>query len=206
MNSNNAKSVVLGELNSWGWANEVLYRMCREEPLHTDVDVIAGEVWLIGRAYSAAIERGAGKHFEPDENFYFSRVAPMVKESGIDSWLASVRTIDRVTIDNVKEVLLVHQEVADLFRKIAGLGKESLASKYLHFHLPNAFFIFDSLADAKIKECSKRWKSDVSADAMFDTAYTKFVYRCLWYRDNVFDPALGRESTPRELDRYLLGY
>jgi hypothetical protein len=46
-----------------GWGNHILYRMCHKQPGHTNVDVIAGKIWLIGRAYAAAIERGAGKAF-----------------------------------------------------------------------------------------------------------------------------------------------
>ena len=56
------ETVHLDAPDNWGWGNEVLYRMCREEPGHTKLDVIAGKVWPIGRAYSAAIERKAGEH------------------------------------------------------------------------------------------------------------------------------------------------
>ena len=44
----------------WAFGNEVLYRMCRESPLHEDPDVVVGKVWLIGRSYAAAIERRSG--------------------------------------------------------------------------------------------------------------------------------------------------
>src|SRR5690606_29468485 len=46
-----------------GWGNDVLYRMCSERPNHTDVDTVSSKLWLIGRAYSASIERKAGKDF-----------------------------------------------------------------------------------------------------------------------------------------------
>jgi hypothetical protein len=36
-----------------GYGNQILYRMCQEQPLHTDTDVISGKIWLIGRAYAA---------------------------------------------------------------------------------------------------------------------------------------------------------
>lgn len=224
----------------WSWGNEVLYRMCREEPGHTKLDVIAGKVWLIGRAYAAAIERGAGGYAD----IYSTRVAPMMKDSDIDHWIASVGHIERVTNENAAEVLRVHNQVTDLFNRITGLEKRSLASKYLHFHQPKAFFIFDTIANAKLRLNLKgrkfKFPSEVSdvldrciarggekicksdsrlkkdrpsnmAVAMGGvetclTPYAEFVYRCLWYRDNVFEPMLGRESTPRELDQHLLGY
>ena len=184
----------------WDWGNEVLYRMCREAPEHTRHGVIAGKVWLIGRAYSAAIERGAGGYAD----IYSTRVAPMMMDSDIDLWITIVRPIERVSSENVTDVLRVHQQVTGLFNRITGLEKRSLASKYLHFHLPNAFFIFDSIANAKLRELLKGKRFQVPAG--FDTPYAEFVYRCLWYRDNVFEPELGRMSTPRELDQHLLGY
>lgn len=199
-----SKQVVGDEPTNWGWGNEVLYRMCREEPGHTRLDVIAGKVWLIGRAYSAEIERKAGSHIKTGQNFYLTRVAPMIKDSDIDNWLASVSAIERVTHDNVVDVLRVHKQVTDLFNQISGTEKRSLASKYLHFHQPMAFFIFDSIANTKIRELLKRQRFKVPAE--FDGLYAEFVYRCLWYRDNVFEPELGRQSSPRELDQHLLGY
>lgn len=195
---------LLNEPNNGGWGNGVLYRMCSEEPGHTNLDVIVGKIWLIGRSYSAAIERKAGKYIELGPNFYLNRVAPMMRDSGIDNWLSSVRGIERVTAENIVEVLHVHKQVTDLFKEISGIEKRSLASKYLHFHQPAAFFIFDSIANAKIREVLKGQRFKVPTE--FDDSYSEFVYRCLWYRDNVFEPTLGRKSTPRELDQHLLGY
>ena len=40
----------------------------------------------------------------------------------------------------------VHYLTTKLFSKISGLNKRSLASKYLHFHVPELFYIFDSRA------------------------------------------------------------
>lgn len=161
------------------------------------------EMWL-GRAYSAAIERKAGGHIEAGQDFYATRVAPMIRDSDIDDWLASVQAIERVTDDNAEDVLRVHKQVTDLFNQISGMEKRSLASKYLHFHQPGAFFIFDSIANTKIRELLRGRRFKVTTE--FDGLYAEFVHRCLWYRDNVFEQALGRESSPRELDRHLLGY
>lgn len=91
----------------WGWGNEVLYRMCKGNPLHDDEDVIAGKIWLIGRAYAAAIERQAGKNLVKGEDFLHEKVAPMIRKSDIDQWIKSVRHIRRVTVDNC--VLVPHQ-------------------------------------------------------------------------------------------------
>lgn len=190
--------------NPWTWANGVLYRMCQEEPLHENCGVIAGKIWLIGRAYSAALERKAGAHFIDGENFLLARAAPMIKKSGIDRWLKTTSKIDRVTLQNVEAVLSVHKKCTDLFKEIAGSDRRSLASKYLHFHQPNAFFIFDSLANSKIRSFMPRQRFVVPNGC--DVPYGGFVVRCLRYRDEVFELQVGRKSSPRELDQYLLGY
>lgn len=206
MSSNiNSETPCLNMPNSWGWVNDVLYRMCNEEPEHTSLDVIAGKVLLIGRAYSAAIERRAGERLKKGlDKYYFEDVATAMYNSNIDIWIKAVTTIERVTSDNVGDVLHVHKQVTDLFEEISSNKKRSLASKYLHFHQPKAFFIFDSRANAKIRALLKGQKFDPPTG--FDDPYAEFVYRCMRYRDNVFEPMQGRQSTPRELDRHLLGY
>ena len=129
----------MNDPDHWKWANEVLYRMCRESPTHKEIGVVTGKVWLIGRAYSASIERKAGPNMIRGENFYTTRVAPMIMDSDIDTWLDSTKSISRVTAENMSSVLDVHKKVTDLFKTISGIDKRSLASKYLHFHQPNVF-------------------------------------------------------------------
>ena len=178
--------------------------MCEQHPLHNDEDVIAGKIWLIGRAYSAAIERKAGDNIVEGENFYAAKVAPMIRASDLDGWIKSVRHIERVTVDNVEQVLSVHKNFTDLLKDITGIEKRSLASKYLHFHLPNAFFIFDSVAN---KELRKRLKGRrFKYPKEYDDAYAAFVVRCLEFRNTVLERTGKRNTHPRELDKLLLGY
>ena len=47
-----------------GYGNETLYKMCKDRPLHDDVDTISSKLWIIGRSYAASIERKAGKSFK----------------------------------------------------------------------------------------------------------------------------------------------
>lgn len=188
----------------WGWGNEVLYRMCREEPRHSNEDIIAGKLWLIGRAYSAAIERQAGDNLVKGENFYATKVAPIIKASKIDQWIESVRSIERVTIENYDQILSAHKKLTDLLKKITGKEKRSLASKYLHFHAPNAFFIYDSKANTKLRAYlnSKRYKYPVG----YDNSYASYAVRCIDYRDRFLEKQIDRQATPRELDQWLMGY
>ena len=189
-----------------GWGNVVLYQMCRDAPRHDDIDEISGKIWLIGRSYSAAIERGAGERIIKDEDFYITQVAPAIKNSDIDLWLDSVRDISRVTYDNVDLVLSAHKNVTDLFQRISGKEKRSLASKYLHFHQPNAFFIFDSIANSKVREKLRNKKQRFAVPRKHDYEYSQFVYRCLYYRDNIYENESRENTSTRQLDIHLSGY
>ena len=60
----------------WEFGNSILYRMCEENPLHNDADVIVGKIWLIGRSYAAAIERRRNADGYQGDDFYFDAVAP----------------------------------------------------------------------------------------------------------------------------------
>lgn len=195
---------MLDKKSDWEWGNEVLYRMCRDEPGHKSIDVIAGKVWLIGRSYAASLERHASDHMVEGENFYLKQVAPAVMESGIDKWLLDSGTIGRVTDENVEIVLDVHKKCTELFKTIAGRDRRSFVSKYLHFHQPNAFFIFDSQANNAIRKLLSGQRFKIPKG--YDDQYAAFVSRCLRYRDVTLDPQLGRKSSPRELDRVLLHY
>lgn len=187
---------------SFDWGNEVLYHMCRENPSHKDLSVITGKIWLIGRSYSAAIERKAGPKMKEGENFYLSQVAPAIKSSKIDNWLKTVSLISRVTEENLESVLSCHKNVTDLFASITGIEKRSLASKYLHFHAPSAFFIYDSIASSAAKD-EPNCKKILSSSERSDKEYEKFCRRCLVIRGNI---EKRKELSPRDIDKYLLGY
>lgn len=61
----------------WDIGNGVLYDLCRRFPRHENAEGVVAKVWLIGRAYSASIERGrGGSEFGPlsNEEFYTEKV------------------------------------------------------------------------------------------------------------------------------------
>lgn len=189
-----------------GYGNKILYRMCDEQPKHTDLDIIASKIWIIGRAYSAAIERKAKKQFVEGKDFGREIVAPQIRDSGIDEWIQSVSTIDRLTSENLTASLSCHKNVTDLFKRITGLDKRSLASKYLHFHAPHAFFIYDSIANRRVKELLRGKQKRLSYPNGFDNEYASFTARCIFYRDNILEKELGTFVSPRRLDMAFLGY
>ena len=176
--------------------------MCAARPRHKDLDTIASKIWLIGRSYAAAIERGAGNQIKEGEDFYMQKVAPKVLSSKIDQQIAKIRRIKRLTAKNIAESLHCHKYVMDLFTKIAGgTTKRSLASKYLHFHAPNAFFIYDSRAHKKVQQAfpDKRKYFDKSISNC-DREYQIFCARCLSCRNkynNQFHYPLHHNRFPK---------
>jgi hypothetical protein len=192
---------------STSFGDMVLYKMCAKEPKHTELDIIASKVWLIGRSYAAAIERGAGGKMRKGGDFYIERVAPAIRRSPIDKWIASVRHIKRLTSENIADSLRCHKKVMDLFTRIAGgRTKRSLASKYLHFHAPNAFFIYDSRANRQVRrEIPSRQKPPGTFRPDCDKQYQVFCDRCLRYREKM-EKELGKRVTPRQLDSKLLNF
>ncbi|MBU1512221.1 hypothetical protein KKD52_17870 [Myxococcota bacterium] len=176
--------------------------MCRENPQHKDLSVIVGKVWLIGRSYSASIERKAGPKMVEGENFYLTQVAPKIKSSQIDRWISTVAHIERVTQENLHAVLVCHKKVTDLLKEISGVEKRSLASKYLHFHVPGAFFIYDSLAQKAITSLCSPIPGPIN-DVTVDRSYAAFCRRCLALRETI-EKHGRRQVTNRELDVYLL--
>jgi len=191
--------------NDWDLGNKILYDMCSQYPNHTHEPEIIAKIWLIGRSYAAAIERrkntGNGK-FNGDD-FYIEKVAPEIKNSAIDEWLAGLGIIDRVSESTLEKILSVHLNVTELFSKISGLEKRSLASKYLHFHFPDLFFIYDSRAVSAVSHLSNVSGRVGRSKYNADNEYRKFCEKCLKIRNYVkenFDIHL----TPRNLDNLLL--
>ncbi len=183
----------------WDLGNKVLYDLCRSHFTHkTDEDIIA-KVWLIGRSYAASIERRRNKTDENDD-FYEGTVAPSVRKSGIDCWLAQVSH----AVPGSPETIVVHKQLMDLFESMTALNKRSLASKYLHFHLPDSFFIYDSRARQGVTKVVPRLDKvpDIQAPEC-DTEYKDFVRRCAWLRQHICERH-GISLAPRELDKLLL--
>lgn len=163
--------------DSWTLGNSVLYKLCKDHPHHKTDEEIAAKIWLIGRAYAASIERRKNKS-DINDDFYSEVVVPQIKQSGIDEWIQTCKR--KGTKDTC---LLVHKKITNLFKEISGLEKRSLASKYLHFHLPDMFFIYDSRSSKGIgilfKELNiRRMKKEIDNN-LSDKSYASFYNKCL---------------------------
>ena len=189
----------------WKYGNSVLYRMCEEEPEHKEIDVIVGKIWLIGRSYAAAIERRKNAVVVGDD-FYYDEIAPKLLEIGpeLDDRITKLRKSKGLILDDIKLVLSTHKFLMDIFYELTGLEKRSLASKYLHFHCPEKFFIYDSRARVGIGKLVKRPNKGILTDVSnCDPEYGDFVCRMLELQEYL-DEQLGVYELPRKLDSFLL--
>jgi hypothetical protein len=186
--------------SEWDFGNRVLYDLCREHPFHKKKGWIIAKIWLIGRSYSAAIERRRNAEQDGDD-FYVTTVAPKIKDSGIDGWIAG---LSHLRSPGTPEAIRIHKRLTDLFSSFTGLEKRSLASKYLHFHLPAAFFIYDSRVRGAISKFVPRLNQipGVIVDE-YDPEYRDFVRRCVWLRHHLRE-FHGISLSTRQIDKLLL--
>lgn len=186
----------------WDLGNRVLYDLCKAHPGHRAEGEIVAKIWLIGRAYAAAIERRKNGD-ENSDNFYLGMVAPAIRNSNIDRWLGGLKEIASTTTETLPLVTKIHQNVMNLFEQVSGLNKRSLASKYLHFHYPNIFFIYDSRACNAMRMLKDITGRAPKRNGGGDNEYRKFVTKCVALRDHIKNE-YKVSLTPRRLDTLLL--
>ena len=189
----------------WSFGNAVLYDLCRNFPNHTRSSQVTAKVWLIGRAYSAAVERGVARESAAPRDttrFYRLRIARPIRLSGIDRHIAKLRTISRLDVKNAPFVLATHARLVDVLAKSIRKRKRSFASKYLHFHAPIAVPIYDSIAAGSLRERIPNRRRLPRSFRGYDPAYAMFVGRYLQFRDDIV-ARFGLDLSPRQLDRLL---
>lgn len=188
----------------WDLSNEVLYRLCQEYPRHEKEDEILAKVCLIGRAYSAAIERRKKALKIKGERFFTEVVGPKILAAKIDTWLSPLYGFKQPSTANCSQIIAAHKKLTDLFRHISGLEKRSLASKYLHFHFPQLYYIYDSRAARAIAGVAPRTK-EMPALHEHDSVYAKYFVRCMGLVTRI-EREHGVHLSPRRLDDYLLEF
>jgi hypothetical protein len=193
------------ERGPWTLGNEVLYKMCADNFTHDNDEKIIAKVWLIGRSYAAAIERRKNK--EPNEDsdkFYTDTVTRAFKSSDLDQRLKELSSYKVIDIEVLKNTIETHYYLTDLIRKITNLNKRSFSAKYLHFHLPELFFIYDSraangISTFNIKVPKNILPNSITCDKVYGDFAKKSFILIQQIKEN-FDIQL----TPRQLDNLLL--
>jgi hypothetical protein len=97
----------------------------------------------------------------------------------------------------------VHSALMRIWGKAGAEGKRSLASKYLHFHRPGVFPLFDSQAAMGIRRVTPRGKRISKLAAKHaDAKYKAFCERYLWLLETI-QKRFGTRLSPRHADTLL---
>jgi len=192
--------------NVWHFSNEILYNMCKENFEHKKDEHILAKILFIGRIYAAAIERRKTKNNDINDNFYIDTVAPKFKESNIDEHLTRLKSIESLEIENLKFVLETHYYLTKVINEITELNKRSLVSKYLHFHLPELFFIYDTRAVQALSNFVSKVPNNLKHLTKLenvDTEYAKFFCKCYALKTEIKEK-LNSNFSNRHLDNLLI--
>jgi len=201
--------VLSEDADPWRIGNHVLYDLCSRYPTHKDAAEIVAKIWLIGRAYAASVERGRGKVAGTklsNGQFYTETVSDALRKSQLDHKLDALASFDELNEANAGSILDAHAYLVRVFKELTPLkkplNKRSLASKYLHFHRPKLFFIYDSRAASSIQRLQIPCHV-IQAPQEVDESYARFVSAALDLREQVFSE-FGQRLNPRQIDRLLL--
>lgn len=193
------------EESPWDLGNKILYDLCRRYPLHRNTEEILAKVWLIGRAYAVAVERRKNKK-QSNDTFYVDTICPIFKESNLDTSLGKLHRISKFSRANIGQILQVHCELMRLLNRETNLNKRSFGSKYLHFHFPNLFFLYDTRAVSSLRRFVGRVPEDMKSFVKMDRVdkeYATFFCKCYYLREQIRDD-YGFDLSPRELDNLLI--
>ena len=187
----------------WRLGNTILYEMVSKYPHHTNENEIVSKMWIIGRTYAAAIERRPNKAETPGD-FYYDYVAPKLITSKIDEKIDSLRNYTTITRENLPLILSVHKYLMDQFTALTQKEKRSLASKYLHFHLPELFIIYDSRVASVITKFAGKKPRGLQIPQDADKTYAEFCYKALLIYDEL--NGIYSDAKTRVIDNILLRY
>lgn len=129
--------------NYWDLSNQILYNLCSQYPKHTDPGQIVAKVLMIGRVYTAALERIKEKTNHISDVFYLEAIVPLFETSAIDQKLATLKGKALQDSGVFLETLTIHAYLVKIISSLESetkyLKKRTFAFKYLHFHEPELF-------------------------------------------------------------------
>lgn len=192
--------------NVWDFGNAILYKLCKDNFQHKTDDLILTKVLFIGRIYAAAVERRKTKSTDINDNFYTETVAPTFRKSKLDDKLADLKSITTDNIENIKSILQTHFYLTNMLKKITALDKRSFSSKYLHFHLPDLFYIYDSRAVTALRQFTSQVPKDLKHILELDNIdneYAKFYCKCFDLKRQIKAQS-NIDLTHRQLDNLLI--
>lgn len=189
----------------WDYANNVLYNICKEMNEELKPSEMAGRMILIGRTYAATLERNNCKNASSTDELYFN----IINENNKVKWNELINKLNN--FDSLEEcdniVLEIHKMLVDILNEIVHVNKTSLASKFLHFHKPNYFYIYDSRAKEAVSSLidEKIYKREISNQC--DIEYARFYKKVIKLKEIIEEYEKNDNEivvSPREMDDFLL--
>jgi len=188
----------------WGAVDDVLYRICRQYPDHSDRRGLTAKLALVDRAYSAGLER---RVTPPKGSQAITVIADFAHDHAaeVDAIIAGVATVrEPLTAGTMRHIVAQHGRFTRLLLGVTTDGKapRSFAAKYLHFHNP-AVPIYDSYAAFGLGKLVRWDAKSVPFDCPSegDAEYYGFCVRFWWLYDACRQE--GLEVTVKALDNYL---
>lgn len=191
--------------NPWELGNRLLYQLCEQYPFHKNTEEILAKVWLIGRAYAAAVERRKNKK-QSNDTFYLDTICPIFKKPKLDMSLGKLQEVRNLSKADIGQILRVHYKLMSLLNRETNLNKRSFVSKYLHFHFPSLFFLYDTRAVSSLRRFVSRVPKDMKSYVEMnrvDKEYATFFCKCYYLRERVKE-GYEVELSPRQLDNLLI--
>ncbi len=183
--------------NRYKLGNDVLYNLCKYNPKHNDDKVITAKIWLIGRSYAADIVRGQNKGREKKRTTeeFWTELLGKINKSELDKHLESLKEHPTFEMIIKTHKLLIKSIPTEI-------DKRSFASKYLHFHCPELFYIYDSRAKKAINKFIKG-KIKLPPNTDFDEEYYNFYLKSEKLKKYI-EEKCQIKCDPRKIDMILL--
>jgi len=188
----------------WGAVDEVLYRICRQYPDHSDRRGLTAKLALVDRAYSAGLER---RVTPPKGSQAITVITDFVHGHGaeVDAIIAGAATVrEPLTAGAMQHIVAQHGRFTRLLLDVTTDGKapRSFAAKYLHFHNP-AVPIYDSYAALGLGKLVPWDAKSVPFDCPNEGDADYFGFCVRFWR--LYDACRqdGLQVTVKALDNYL---
>lgn len=181
--------------------------MCRKHPSHNDPKEIIMKTLIIGRVYSVQLERRKNHDQLIGDRFYEDKVIPTFMNSKLDDYISGLRG-KTLTPKLFDEIFSIHKSLMKDLHRITQMDKRSFCSKYLHFHLPQLFFLYDSRLCQSVsflsgKITKEQKETFVDTRKKYDITYVEFFLKCYNLKHELHDH-LGRPLSIREFDNIMI--
>lgn len=190
---------------NWDHSNRVLYKMVQDNFYHTEMEQVLTKVLVIGRVYAVALERRRETNGWLNSDFYTKKIWPCFRKMDLDPRIEELKHANLFDEKTISTILGLHGYMLKHLHNLTGHNKRSFVSKYLHFHLPNIFFLYDSRAVNGIKHFpapAVKLARTIKKKGI-DPPYSRFFCRCVDLQTRI-KAERNVDLSPRQLDNLLM--